>query len=324
MKRKVNYFVLSAIFLLLVNNVFAQRQTDIEGGEDYPLISRFEGAVIEFYKVTKWGTYKLPINEEGKFSWKSPLKLEGKVTRIQYSAEPDNNPEYVLQNYKAALKKANFTIVVAMGNDACGRSQDFSNYYYGNAEYTPALNNGKFGLKHHFPAWKNHSFFIAKTNKGDKDIYVAIYIIGRDKLTLITQDVIEVEAPETGMVTATSIDKGIEETGHIAIYDILFAGDKAEIEPESANALRNIAEFLKANADSKYFIVGHAAGIGDFTSGMTLSENRAKAVMSELTAKYGVNENQLEAYGVGSLCPVSSNKSDEGRVKNRRVEIVEH
>lgn len=252
---------------MLATNVFAQRQTDIEGGEDYPLISRFKGSVIEFYKVIKWGTYKLPINEKGKFSWKPPLKLEGKVIRIQYSAAPDNNPEYVLQNYKAALKKANFTIVVAMGNDACGRSQDFSKYYYGNEQYTPALNNEKFGLKHHFPAWENHVFFIAKTNKGDKDIYVAIYIIGRDKYTLITQDVIEVEAAETGMVTATSIDKGIKETGHIAIYDILFAGDKAEIKPESENALRNIAEFLKANAGSKYFIVGHAASIGTSQAG---------------------------------------------------------
>jgi len=40
----------------------AQRTTDIENGKDYPLISRFDNAVIEFYKETKWGSYKLPVN----------------------------------------------------------------------------------------------------------------------------------------------------------------------------------------------------------------------------------------------------------------------
>jgi len=137
MKKIVRFFVVPAILLLLAANAFAQRTTDIEGGKDYPLISRFEGSIIEFYKTTKWGTYKLPVNEDGKFSWKSPLKLEGKVTRIQYSTETDNNPDYVLQNYKAAFKKANFTIRCLAKSFffCCKNQQRGQKYLCGNLYY---------------------------------------------------------------------------------------------------------------------------------------------------------------------------------------------
>ncbi len=56
---------------------------------------------------------------------------------------------------------------------------------------------------------------------------------------------------------------------------------------------------------------------------MALSEERAKSVMNELIAKYNVDANQLKSFGVSSLSPVSSNLTEEGRAKNRRVEIVE-
>ena len=52
---------------------------------------------------------------------------------------------------------------------------------------------------------------------------------------------------------------------------------------------------------------------------MTLSGNRAKAVMDYLVNKSGVNFGQLKAYGVSSMCPVTSNSTDEGKARNRRV-----
>ncbi len=62
--------------------------------------------------------------------------------------------------------------------------------------------------------------------------------------------------------------------------------------------------------------------VGDFTSNMTLSEKRAKSVVNELVTKYSVKADQLKAYGVASLSPITSNLKDEGKAKNRRVEIV--
>lgn len=313
--------------ILFLSPVYAQRTTDIENGKDYPLISRFEGSVIEFYKETKWGSYLLPVSEEGTIDWDGPMSLEGKVIRIQYTVSPDNNSEFVLHNYKAAFKKAGFEVLIAIANDQLGfsdRPHTWNDKYYVAGGYYNGLNNGKFGMGKEFPTWNNnHCFIAARGHANDKDIYAAIYAVVDENYTLITQDVIEVEAVATGLVSAATITEGISATGHIAIYDIRFSADKADILPESAKALTTVADFLKTNADKKFFVVGHAAGIGDFESGMKLSEARAKAIMDELISKYGVAKDQLKSYGVGALCPVASNSSDEGAAKNRRVEIVE-
>ncbi len=62
--------------------------------------------------------------------------------------------------------------------------------------------------------------------------------------------------------------------------------------------------------------------MGDFEAGMELSEKRAKAVLNELITKNGVDKDQLKSYGVDALCPLASNATDDGKAKNRRVEIV--
>ena len=97
---------------------------------------------------------------------------------------------------------------------------------------------------------------------------------------LITQDVIEVEAVETGLVSVDNIASDINAKGHIAIYDIHFETGKSAIMPESANALKIIADYINTNSNKKYFIVGHTDNTGNFTSNMTLSEERAKSVLS--------------------------------------------
>ncbi|TVQ96385.1 MAG: OmpA family protein [Spirochaetaceae bacterium] len=111
--------------------------------------------------------------------------------------------------------------------------------------------------------------------------------------------------------------------GRIAIYDIRFDADSARIRPESSGALSRVAEFLRANPNRRYFIVGHAAGIGDFTTGLSLSRDRAAAVLNELVERHGVSRTQLAAHGVGALSPVASNRSPEGAAMNRQVELVE-
>lgn len=322
----------SGILFILITvsfsmNSFAQRVTDIENSKDHPLISRFDKAVIEFYKETKWGTYKLPVNEKGTIDWENPKNLEGKVTRIQYTTSVDNNSEYVLQNYKTAFKNAGFTVLISIANEELGfsdRPHTWGDKYYVSGGYYNGLNNAKFGMGIGLPIWKNnHSFIAAKGNKEGKDIYAIIYTVVDDNYTLITQDVVEVEAVETGMVTAENISKGIQSEGHFAVYDILFETGKSDIKPESDAALKNIAEFMKANPAKKFYIVGHTDNVGNFAENKTLSENRAKAVMNELITKHAVAQEQLSAHGVSSLAPVTSNTSTEGKAKNRRVEIVE-
>ena len=309
-------------------SMYAQRSTDIENSKDHPMVSRFEGAVIEFYKETKWGAYKIPVSEN-KISFCEPLVVEGKVIRTQYSVSIDNNPEYVLQNYKAAFAKAGFTILIAVANEGLGvgeRSQDWAMQYYspGDAYWRCALNNTRFGGTIGIPNWKgNQAFIVAKGQKGNKEIYVTMYSIDNNAYTLINQDVIEIQTAETGMVTAENISKGINAEGHFAVYGILFETGQSTIKPESSIALKTISDFINANAAKKYYIVGHTDNVGNFPDNRLLSDSRAKTVMNELITNYAVKPEQLKAYGTSSLSPVTSNATEEGRAKNRRVEIVE-
>ena len=324
--KKISMFFVAAV-LMTTFSLYAQRTTDIQGSKDHPLVSRFTGAVIEFYKETKWGSYKLPVDDNGKIDWKKPKELEGKVTRIQYTVSPDNNSEFVLQNYKSAFKKAGFIVLISIANEELGESDrphTWGDKYYATGGYYNGLNNGKFGMGIGLPIWKNnHAFIAAKINQGGKDIYAVIYAVVDEKYTLITEDIVEVEAVETGMVSAENISKAILSSGHIAVYDILFESGKSEIKQESSAALKNIAEYMNSNAAKKFFIVGHTDNTGNFEAAIILSENRAKAITNELVTKYGVKPEQLKARGVASLAPIESNLTKEGRAKNRRVEIVE-
>ena len=324
--KKMILICVAGLFCISLS-VYAQRTADIDGGKDYPLISRFAGAIIEFYQETKWGAYKLPVDDRGKIDWNKPRSLEGKVIRIQYSVPVANNSEFVLQNYKAAFEKAGFTILTAIANEELGvsdRPHTWGNKYYDAGGYYNGLNNVKFGMGINMPLWKNdHSFIAACGKKDGQDIYAAVYTVVADNYTLITQDVVEVETVKTGMVTAEAISKAILADGHMAVYDILFETGAAAIKPESAAVLKNVADYMNAHANKKFFVVGHTDNTGDFSANMALSENRAKTVLNELTAKYAVKPEQLKAYGVSSLAPVASNSTEAGKAKNRRVDIVE-
>ncbi len=72
----------------------------------------------------------------------------------------------------------------------------------------------------------------------------------------------------------------------------------------------------------KLHIVGHTDNVGAFDYNLGLSERRAAAVVQELTAKHGIAAARLQPAGVGMLAPVAPNDSEEGRSKNRRVELV--
>ncbi len=69
-------------------------------------------------------------------------------------------------------------------------------------------------------------------------------------------------------------------------------------------------------------MVGHTANVGNLASNMTLSKQRAEAVVNALVNDHRIAAARLIANGVGPLAPVASNAAEEGRAKNRRVELV--
>jgi len=136
--------------------------------------------------------------------------------------------------------------------------------------------------------------------------------------------IIEEEAMEQYVVAdAASMARDIGAQGRVALYGIYFDFDKADVKPESGPELKEIAKLLQQDSGLKLYVVGHTDNVGDVNYNMRLSQTRADAVVKTLVSQYHVDGKRLQAFGVGPLAPVTSNKTEEGRAKNRRVELVE-
>ena len=95
------------------------------------------------------------------------------------------------------------------------------------------------------------------------------------------------------------------------------------MKPESTPALTEVAKLLQQTPALTLFVVGHTDMVGDHASNMRLSQDRAKAVVAALTGRFGVAASRLKPIGSGPYAPVASNATEEGRAKNRRVELVD-
>jgi len=124
------------------------------------------------------------------------------------------------------------------------------------------------------------------------------------------------------VANADVFSKDINATGHAAVYGILFDTAKADIKPESAQAVGEVAKLLQADAGLKVFVVGHTDGVGGVDANLKLSQARAEAVVQALVRDHGIAAARLKSFGNGPFAPVASNDAEEGRAKNRRVELV--
>jgi len=124
------------------------------------------------------------------------------------------------------------------------------------------------------------------------------------------------------VVDAKSMFNDINSQGRVALYGIYFNTDKSEVKPESEPTLKEMAKLLSDNSSLKLFVVGHTDNTGDYQYNMKLSQSRSEAVVNSLVSKYNVDKKRLTAVGVGPLAPVTSNDKEEGKAKNRRVELI--
>jgi outer membrane protein OmpA-like peptidoglycan-associated protein len=131
--------------------------------------------------------------------------------------------------------------------------------------------------------------------------------------------IIEVEAMKQD-VTATEMFDKLNTEGSVALY-INFETGKSVIKPESKPVMDQLVTMLKNNPELKVAIEGHTDNVGTAASNKTLSEARAQAVMKALVAN-GIGAARLTAKGWGQEKTIADNATEEGRAKNRRVEIV--
>ena len=117
------------------------------------------------------------------------------------------------------------------------------------------------------------------------------------------------------------IDKKVTTDGKIVMHGILFDVDKADLLPESMGSINQIYNLLKKDASLKFEIDGHTDNTGDAAHNLTLSQQRADAVKTQLVSM-GIDGSRLSTKGFGDTKPISDNSTPEGKANNRRVEFV--
>jgi len=166
---------------------------------------------------------------------------------------------------------------------------------------------------------KEKELFAKVQNEG-REVWIHVYALDSlYRLTIVEREQMEQKVA----VDPDALLGDIATTGHAAVYGIYFDHDSADIKQESKPSLQAIADMLKTNSSLKLYIVGHTDMTGKFEYNVALSLRRAAAVVQALVNEYGIAANRLIEKGAGPLCPIGSNKNENGRKLNRRVELVE-
>jgi OOP family OmpA-OmpF porin len=136
--------------------------------------------------------------------------------------------------------------------------------------------------------------------------------------------VIDLEAdpvlPSDG--TLSPVLAALNETGTAVLDDLVFASGAASLSDGDYASLAAVAAWLEANPNGTLALVGHTDAAGSLAANIALSERRAEAVAEVLIDRLGADRSRIVAEGVGFLAPIATNQTEEGRQKNRRVEVV--
>lgn len=312
-----------AVFAATASTAAAQK--DIAGAADHALVGRYEGSVATFYQAKDHDEVKLPSKaagrgEKDKAAWQ--VDLAGRLTSIRYEGPAGRSILEVIRNYESALKAKGFEITLFCREaKECspGRSP---------SEFWDAA-RGRVGMP---TTWDTTVYLLAE--KGAAGGKVTVGILGVETKATNTKPmtphvavtVVESKPMETAkiaVVEAKEMQRAIDRDGRIAIYGIYFDFDKADVKPESAPQIEQLAALLKQNPRLEVLIVGHTDGQGAFDYNLSLSQRRAQAVVDALASGHAIERKRLTPAGAGMVAPVATNRTDEGRAKNRRVEIVE-
>lgn len=257
-------------------------QEDEPGTKDPALFNRMPGYYITNVESREFDAFKF-------FDGKALVVVEGKVTTVTYrpkeSLKPVPSELQIRRNYSNAIKKIGGKILFE------GRSELYEDNRY------------------------NREVLTGKIVRENAEVWTDVWSMGDDySVTVVEKQLMHQEIAASDMLDA------INKNGFIAL-DIHFDTGKSTIKPESEPIIEQIVKLLKENSDLKLSVEGHTDNVGDAKSNLKLSDDRAKSVVAALT-KSGVAASRLSAAGFGQDRPVADNRSEEGRAKNRRVELV--
>jgi outer membrane protein OmpA-like peptidoglycan-associated protein len=345
--KKLWFCALCAVCVLPLSAQVAEKfQKDASGAKDHPMLKRIEGSVILKYNSKKFDSHTIPLERvvfdygTQKFKdWKK-LTVEGVRTTLFYREPVDAGTLECLRSYQQDLKTRGFEVLFegASNSAPTGETNQLDNGYGRFIKQVYSTETDYQIQKYTFGGCDDFRFTALKKPAADGagDIYVTIFCgavtgswkdpqMGIAEGTVLARvDVLETAAMNNRMVVvkADEMQQQIDKAGRVALYGILFDFNKTELKPESDAALEQIGKLLEADPSLKLLVVGHTDNAGAFEFNRDLSNRRAASVVDALVQRYRVSKERLFPFGCSFASPTASNGTEEGRAKNRRVELV--
>jgi len=320
--------VAAAACLILAYTATAAFGEDIPKSQDHPLVGRYEGSSIVYFKSSDFDQTALlraphdygALLDKGNTKDRSGpewLIAEGRRTEIRYELPDNRSSLEVIRNFEASLKGRGLVVVFSCSDANClsGSLRDL--YLLG--EQLDPTNSVSTSYSQHA------RYLLAVRDRADGSDYVSI-LVGEDQQNRVAfVEAIESKAMEgnkISLVKAEEMQSAFAGGASVNIYGIQFDFGQATLRPDSKASLAEIAKLLGAQSGLKLRVVGHTDNRGSAGYNQDLSQRRAAAVVSALAAEYGIDPARLAPEGAGMSSPVSPNETEEGRAKNRRVELV--
>ena len=314
--------------MLSLSALFA---ADVPDSKDPAGMKRYEGSEIIGYHAPKFDEYVLPLSApQGALpaTYAKSLRVEGMLSRHTYVAPAGRSATELLRNYKLEFQRLG---VQTMYEKKVGEPGWLG------PEYNKMAEEDDLGQILSYNE-ADERILVGKT-KDAKPTYYAVFVTSYidgvipERLAAVVQKgralavvtVITPEAMEKKMsfVNADEMKGAIGESGKVVLYGIFFDTDRDVVKPESKPTLDEIVTLLKGNPSLKLHVVGHSDNQGKPDYNLDLSRRRAASVVRELTTKYSIAADRLDSFGCGLYSPLAANATEEGRAKNRRVELVQ-
>ncbi len=331
---RITVSIIALVATTLAFSADMPKDDTVKAGKDHSLLSRFTGSKLTGYAVKEFDEVDLVAgkqikNKEGKDVFEKTQKIEGKYTRLVYAYPLERSSVEVMRNYQAAIQAAGLQIIFSCEKTTCGDSFGSIFYTYKDTGGFQGEGSSDFWASPFNYGREDERYLLASGKRSDgSTVYAAVYVVGpvSGKLGGVYLQIVEPKPMETNKVSvnlkAEEMSKGLAAEGKIALYGLYFDTDKAQIKPESKAQLAEMAALLQKDTALKVYIVGHTDNVGAAARNLTLSQQRADAVVKALVSEYKVSEDRLSAKGVASFSPMASNDTDPGKAKNRRVELV--
>lgn len=274
---------LSAVLLGVLSAPALWAQQDRAGAKDYSGLSRMPGYYIEDYDEAQFDAFTFTVLENGK---ERKVPVEGHLYRYRFDrgkTAPPASDLQVVRNFQNAIRSAGGQVLRDTG------TQD--------RETTLRLVN------------QEREVWVAISTRGHGALYLMVVVEKQAMRQEVTLD-------------AQAMARSLGETGQVRFYGLHFDPGKAVLKPDAASELGEIAKLLKQYPALKGYVVGHTDMVAELDVNLKLSQARAQAVVNALVALDPRNRSRLAAFGAGPYAPVATNKTEEGRARNRRVELV--